>query len=74
LGVGFASRFALERQRALKTLAVVKVRGLRVTREFSMLRPRGPQKNTAAQAFTAHLAAFAQEFERQRKRRGDKKK
>lgn len=74
LGVGFASRFALERQRALKTLAVVKVKGLRVTREFSMVRPRGPKTNTAAQAFTEHLAAFAQDFERQRMRRSDKKK
>lgn len=74
LGVGFVSRFALERQRALGTLALVKVKGLRVTREFSMVHPRGPKTNAAAQAFAAHLAAFAQAFERQRKRRSDKKK
>jgi DNA-binding transcriptional LysR family regulator len=65
--VGFVSRFALERQRALGTLAVVKVKGLHVTREFSMVHPRGPKTNAAAQAFAAHLAAFAQAFGRQRK-------
>lgn len=74
LGVGFASRFALERQRALGTLAVVKVKGLRVTREFSMVHPRGPKTNAAALAFAEHLAAFARAFERRRKRRSDKKK
>jgi LysR family transcriptional regulator, transcriptional activator of the cysJI operon len=74
LGVGFISRFALERQRTLGTLAVVKVKGLRVTREFSMVHPRGPKRNAAAQAFAAHLAAFAQAFEQRRKRRSDKKK
>lgn len=74
LGVGFASRFALERQRALGTLAVVKVKGLRVTREFSMVHPRGPRTNAAALAFAEHLAAFAHAFERRRKRRSDKKK
>ena len=73
LGVGFASRFALERQRALGTLAVVKVKGLRATREFSMVHQRGPKTNTAASAFVAHLAAFAQAVEKHRKaRRADK--
>ncbi len=75
LGAGFPSRFALERQRALGTLAVVKVKGLRVTREFSMLHPRGPKTNTAALAFAEHLAAFAQAVEKRRSsRQGDKKK
>lgn len=74
LGVGFASRFALERQRALGTLAVVRVKGLRVTREFSMVHQRGPKSNTVATAFAAHLAAFAKAVEKERKsRRSDKK-
>ena len=74
LGVGFASRFALERQRALGTLAVVKVKGLRVTREFSMVHQRGPKSNTIASVFAAHLAAFAKAVEKERRsRRGDKK-
>lgn len=74
LGVGFVSRFALERQRALGTLAVVKVKGLRVTREFSMVHPRGPKTNAAALAFAEHLAVFAKAFERRRRVRADKKK
>lgn len=75
LGVGFASRFALERQRALGTLAVVRVKGLRVTREFNIVHPRGPKTNSAAGAFTEHLVAFAQAFDRARpKKQPDKKK
>jgi DNA-binding transcriptional LysR family regulator len=74
LGVGFASRFALERQRALGTLATVKVKGLRVVREFSVVRARGPQSNGVASAFTAYLTAFADAVEKRRaKRRADKK-
>lgn len=81
LGVGFASRFALDRQRALGTLAVVKVKGLRVTREFSMVHPRGPKTNAVAQVFAAHLRAFAQAVDKRRigralsrnAARGDKK-
>jgi DNA-binding transcriptional LysR family regulator len=75
LGVGFASRFALDRQRALGTLAVVRVRGLRVTREFSMVHPRGPKTSAAAQAFAEHLSTFAKAFRAKRKASGrDKKK
>jgi DNA-binding transcriptional LysR family regulator len=74
LGVGFVSRFALERQRALGTLAPVKVKGLRIAREFSMVHPRGPKTNNAAEIFAAHLTAFARAIETRRaKRRGDKK-
>lgn len=74
LGVGFASRFALERQRALRTLAVVKVKGLRISRDFSMVHPRGPKTNSVAGIFAAHLAAFARAVETRRaSRRSDKK-
>lgn len=74
LGVGFASRFALERQRALGTLAVVKVKGLRITREFSMVHPRGPKTNGVAAIFAGHLTAFARAVETRRaNRRRDKK-
>lgn len=73
LGVGFASRFALERQRALGTLAVVKVKGLRIARELSMVHPRGPKTNGVAGIFAAHLAAFARAVETRRvNRRSDK--
>lgn len=74
LGVGFASRFALERQRALGTLAPVKVKGLRIARELSMVHPRGPKTNSVAGVFAAHLTAFARAVETRRaSRRGDKK-
>lgn len=74
LGVGFASRFALERQRALGTLATVKVQGLRVAREFSVVHARGPKNNGVASAFAAYLTAFADAVEKRRaKRRADKK-
>ena len=74
LGVGFTSRFALDRQRALGTLAPVKVKGLRITREFSMVHPRGPMTNSVAGIFAAHLTAFAREVETRRaKGRSDKK-
>jgi DNA-binding transcriptional LysR family regulator len=74
LGVGFASRFALERQRALGTLATVKVKGLRVVREFSLVHARGPKTNGVASAFAAYLSAFAVAVEKRRaKRRADKK-
>jgi DNA-binding transcriptional LysR family regulator len=74
LGVGFVSRFALERQRALGTLAPVKVKGLRITREFSLVHQRGPKSNSIAGIFAAHLTAFARTVETRRaSRRGDKK-
>lgn len=73
LGVGFASRFSLERQRTLGTLAIVKVKGLRITREFSMIHPRGPKTNSVAGIFAAHLTAFARAVETRRANRRDKK-
>jgi DNA-binding transcriptional LysR family regulator len=68
LGISFVSRFALERQRALGTLATVSVKGLRVVRELSMLHPRGPGSSPAAQGFAAHLRAFAHSLEIPRRR------
>ena len=74
LGVGFVSRFALERQRALGTLAAVKVKSLRVTREFSMVHPRGPATNGVAGIFAAHLVAFATAVKSRRAHRPRDKK
>ncbi len=59
LGVGFASRFALRRQRALRTLAIARLRGLRVRRELRLLRQRGPSPGGAVDAFYDHLRAYA---------------
>ena len=41
------------------TLATVKVKGLRVVREFSMVHARGPKTNGVARHFAAYLTAFA---------------
>jgi DNA-binding transcriptional LysR family regulator len=73
LGVGFASLFALHRQRALGTLAVVRISGLRVTRELSVVRVRGPQPVGIADAFLGHLHAFAASFREEREKRRSKR-
>ncbi len=59
LGVGFASRFALRRQRKLRTLAVVPIQGLRVGRTLSLIRQRGPSLDLA-EKFAEFLEQFAQ--------------
>jgi LysR family transcriptional regulator, transcriptional activator of the cysJI operon len=66
LGAGFVSRFALRRQRALHTLESVRVTGLQVGRDLSLVRARGPKPAGVAGAFAEHLAEFAREVERQR--------
>ena len=58
LGVGFASRFALRRQRKLHTLAIVPILGLRVDRTLSLIRQRGPNADLADK-FTDFLEQFA---------------
>jgi LysR family transcriptional regulator, transcriptional activator of the cysJI operon len=64
LGVGFASRFALQRQLSLHTLAVVPIRGLRVRRPLSLVRPRSPELHGASAAFEEHLQGFARALRR----------
>ena len=59
LGVGFASRFALRRQRKLRTLAVAHVSGLHVNRTLSLVRGRGPQIAGVAANFISFLQEFA---------------
>ncbi len=59
LGVGFASRFALRRQTRLGTLAVVRVRGLRVRRTLHVIRQRGPQTAGVAESFADFLRDYA---------------
>ncbi len=59
LGVGFASRFALRRQRKLGTLSVAHLAGVRVLRELSMLQQRGPSAEGPAEMFQDHLRLYA---------------
>jgi hypothetical protein len=50
------------------------VKGLRVTRDFSMVHPRGPKTHGVAGIFAAHLTEFARAVETRRaSRRSDKK-
>lgn len=60
LGVGFASRFALRRQRKLGTLAIARVTGLRVDRTLSLVRQRGPEVPGLEAQFISFLEEFAQ--------------
>ena len=59
LGVGFASRFALRRQRRLGTLATVRLTGVRVRRELRLLCRRGPPGGGPVEAFAEHLRLYA---------------
>jgi DNA-binding transcriptional LysR family regulator len=59
LGVGFASRFALRRQRKLGTLGVAHLTGVRVTRQLSILQQRGPIVTGPADEFLNHLRMYA---------------
>ena len=70
LGVGFASRFALRRQRKLGTLAIAKLAGVTVSRELKLLRQRGPDGGGPAPAFYDHLLLYAQRREERRANRG----
>ncbi len=59
LGVGFASRFALRRQRRLGTLATVRVNGLHIHRTLHFLRQRGPQSTGIDESFAVFLRDYA---------------
>lgn len=68
LGVGFASRFALRRQRKLRTLSIVPVEGMRVGRTLSLVRQRGPTTSDLAEIFRQFLEQFASRRNRRRTR------
>ncbi|SEG43713.1 DNA-binding transcriptional regulator, LysR family [Bryocella elongata] len=69
VGVAFASRFALQRQLALKTLKTVQVTGLTIARSFHLVRRRRPALRGAAAEFADELTLFADEVAREQKRR-----
>ena len=56
-GIGFVSRWAISKELELGTLKVVEVKGLRVTRHFSLITRRGPEP----QGPTGALRTFALE-------------
>lgn len=51
LGVGFVSAWALPRERRLGTLAIARINGLRMHRQFQFIYPHGPEPEGAAGAF-----------------------
>lgn len=62
LGVTFVSRWAVRNQLSLGTLRLARVRGLKLTRMFSIAYPAGPQPTGNAQAFRSFLLANSLEL------------
>jgi DNA-binding transcriptional LysR family regulator len=61
LGVAFVSRWAVRNQLALGTLKLARVRGLKLSRRFSMAWPAGPEPTGAVAAFRSFLLSRALE-------------
>lgn len=59
LGVTFVSRWAVRNQLALGTLRLARVRGLRLSRRFSLAYPAGPEPAGNVGAFRSFLLAHA---------------
>lgn len=60
LGIGFVSRWAVRNQLALGTLRVVRVKGLKLARMFSIATLAGPEPNGAAGAFRRFVLESAE--------------
>ncbi len=73
LGVTFVSRWAVRNQLSLGTLQLARVRGLKLTRKFSIAYPAGPNPTGNAAAFRLHLLAHSREFAPSAKRKIVKK-
>jgi DNA-binding transcriptional LysR family regulator len=59
LGYTFVSRWAVRNQLALGTLKLSKVKGLKLTRSFSMAYPAGPEPTGSVGAFRGFLLALS---------------
>jgi DNA-binding transcriptional LysR family regulator len=57
LGIGFVSRWAISKELELGALKVADVRGLRITRHFSLVMPSGPTLQGPAEAFRVFALA-----------------
>ncbi len=55
LGVTFVSRWAVRNQLSLGTLKIARIRGLRLSRRFSMAYPAGPEPGGSVGAFRSFL-------------------
>ena len=59
LGATFVSRWAVRNQLALRTLATARVRGLKLSRQFSLVYPSGPEPRGNAGAFHRFILSRA---------------
>lgn len=59
LGVTFVSRWAVRNQLALETLKLARVDGLKLSREFSLAYPAGPEPSGCVGSFRAFLLGYA---------------
>jgi DNA-binding transcriptional LysR family regulator len=62
LGVTFVSRWAVRNQLSLGTLKLAQVRGLTLSRMFSIAYPAGPEPTGNASAFRSFLLAHSPEL------------
>jgi DNA-binding transcriptional LysR family regulator len=69
LGVTFVSRWAVRNQISLGTLKVARVRGLKLSRQFSMAYPAGPEPIGSVGAFRNFLLAQAVDLAPRRSRK-----
>jgi LysR family transcriptional regulator, transcriptional activator of the cysJI operon len=69
LGITFVSRWAVRNQISLGTLKVARVRGLKLSRQFSMAYPAGPEPVGSVGAFRNFLLAQAVDLAPRRSRK-----
>ena len=62
LGIGFVSRWAVRNQLALGTLRVVRVKGLKLGRKFSIATIAGPEPGGVAGSFRRFVLERAEEL------------
>ena len=62
LGVTFVSRWAVRNQLALGTLKLSRVKGLKLSRQFSMAYPAGPEPGGNVGAFRSFLVSHAMDI------------
>jgi DNA-binding transcriptional LysR family regulator len=62
LGIAFVSRWAVRNQLALGTLHIAHVRGLKLSRRFSIATPAGPEPGSVAGAFHRFILERAEEL------------
>ena len=57
LGIGFVSRWAISKELELGALTTAQIRGLQISRHFSLVTRNGPEQQGASEAFRAFALA-----------------